>query len=79
MPALAGSRNLGLDDPTPDRPVLHGSFGGALGVVFGTGGNSPITIQTAFTPHDPLPVPISADNVYGVVSLIFWSVMITSP
>jgi hypothetical protein len=27
-------------------------------------------------PNDPLPVPISTDNVYGVVSLIFWSVMI---
>ena len=39
-------------------------------------GTSPITIQTAFNPNDPLPVPISTDNVYGVVSLIFWSVMI---
>ncbi len=39
-------------------------------------GTSPITIQTAFNPNDPLPVPISADNVYGVASLIFWSVMI---
>ena len=47
-----------------------------LGVVFGDIGTSPITIQTAFNPNDPLPVPISTDNVYGVVSLIFWSVMI---
>ena len=75
-PALAGVRNLGLDDPSPDRPVLHCNFGGALGVVFGDIGTSPITIQTAFNPNDPLPVPISTDNVYGVVSLIFWSVMI---
>jgi potassium transporter len=44
--------------------------------VFGDIGTSPITIQTAFNPNDPLPVPISTDNVYGVVSLIFWSVMI---
>jgi KUP system potassium uptake protein len=29
-----------------------------------------------FNPGDPHPVPISADNVYGVVSTIFWSVMI---
>ena len=29
-PALAGVRNLGLDDPSPDRPVLHCNFGGAL-------------------------------------------------
>jgi KUP system potassium uptake protein len=50
---------------------------GALGVVFGDIGTSPIyTIQTLFDPADPHPVPISTDNVYGVVSLIFWSVMI---
>ncbi|MDT5109723.1 MAG: system potassium uptake protein [Mycobacterium sp.] len=50
---------------------------GALGVVFGDIGTSPIyTIQTLFDPSDPHPVPISTDNVYGVVSLIFWSVMI---
>ena len=30
---------------------------------------SPITIQTAFNPNDPLPLPISTDNVYGVVSI----------
>ena len=44
--------------------------------MFGDIGTSPIIIQTAFNPNDPLPVPISTDNVYGVVSLIFWSVMI---
>ncbi|MFD7012017.1 potassium transporter Kup [Rhodococcus jostii] len=50
---------------------------GALGVVFGDIGTSPIyTIQTVFNPEDPHPVPISTNNVYGVVSLIFWSVML---
>ena len=50
---------------------------GALGVVFGDIGTSPIyTIQTVFNPGDPHPVPISTDHVYGIVSLIFWSVMI---
>ena len=44
--------------------------------MFGDIGTSPITIQTAVNPNDPLPVPISTDNVDGVVSLIFWSVMI---
>ncbi|WP_326548556.1 KUP/HAK/KT family potassium transporter [Mycolicibacterium sp. ND9-15] len=49
----------------------------ALGVVFGDIGTSPIyTIQTVFNPHDPHPVPVADSNVYGVVSLIFWSVMI---
>ncbi|OBF37998.1 potassium transporter Kup [Mycobacterium sp. ACS1612] len=50
---------------------------GALGVVFGDIGTSPIyTLQTVFDPSDPHPVPISTANVYGVVSTIFWSVMI---
>jgi KUP system potassium uptake protein len=50
---------------------------GALGVVFGDIGTSPIyTLQTVFNPGDPHPVPISPSHVYGVVSLIFWSVMI---
>jgi KUP system potassium uptake protein len=50
---------------------------GALGVVFGDVGTSPIyTVQTIFNPDDPHPVPITTDNVYGVVSLIFWTVMI---
>jgi KUP system potassium uptake protein len=50
---------------------------GALGVVFGDLGTSPIyTIQTVFNPQDPHPVPLSRDHVYGIVSLVFWSVMI---
>jgi KUP system potassium uptake protein len=47
----------------------------ALGVVFGDIGTSPIyTVQTAFSPSDPHPIDASLDSVYGVVSLIFWSV-----
>ena len=47
----------------------------ALGVVFGDIGTSPIyTIQTIFNPGDPHPIDGSAENVYGVISLIFWSV-----
>jgi KUP system potassium uptake protein len=49
----------------------------ALGVVFGDIGTSPIyTIQTAFSPDDPHPVTAATDAVYGIVSLIFWSVTI---
>lgn len=49
----------------------------ALGVVFGDIGTSPIyTIQTVFNPGDPHPVPVSNAHVYGIVSLIFWSVML---
>jgi KUP system potassium uptake protein len=47
---------------------------GALGVVFGDIGTSPIyTLQTVFSPDDPHPVTPTTDRVYGVVSLIFWS------
>jgi len=50
---------------------------GALGVVFGDIGTSPIyTVQTVFSPTDPHPVPLETENVFGVISLIFWSVMI---
>jgi KUP system potassium uptake protein len=50
---------------------------GALGVVFGDIGTSPLyTVQTVFNPGDPHPVRVSAENIFGVVSLIFWSVTI---
>ena len=48
---------------------------GALGVVFGDIGTSPLyAVQTVFSPSDPHPVKVSQENVYGIVSLIFWSV-----
>ncbi len=50
---------------------------GALGVVFGDIGTSPLyTVQTLFDPNDPHPVKVSHDSIFGVVSLIFWSVTI---
>ena len=49
---------------------------GALGVVFGDIGTSPLyTVQTVFSPADPHRVPVTTENVYGVVSLIFWAVV----
>lgn len=76
------------DDGSASRPTeAHGPSAhdsvrlalviGALGVVFGDIGTSPIyTLQTVFNPNDPHPVPVSTQNVYGVVSLVFWSVVI---
>jgi KUP system potassium uptake protein len=66
--------------PTTSHPAAQrlraGIVVGALGVVFGDIGTSPIyTLQTVFNPGDPHPVPININNVYGVVSLVFWSVM----
>jgi KUP system potassium uptake protein len=61
----------------PARGLRTGMVIGALGVVFGDIGTSPIyTLQTVFNPDDPHPVPMNINNVYGVVSLVFWSVMI---
>ncbi|WP_405016208.1 KUP/HAK/KT family potassium transporter [Kitasatospora sp. NBC_00070] len=68
--------------PDTQRPSGHDTARlalvvGALGVVFGDIGTSPIyTLQTVFNPSDPHPVPVSPENVYGVVSLVFWSVVI---
>ena len=58
------------------RATAQGALAvGALGVVFGDIGTSPLyTVQTVFNPGDPRPVPLSQESVFGVVSLIFWSV-----
>ncbi|MCD0445114.1 KUP/HAK/KT family potassium transporter [Glycomyces sp. A-F 0318] len=77
-------------DPGPPAPALEPLPGaprrspvrlalviGALGVVFGDIGTSPIyALQTIFNPDDPHPVPVDTANVFGVVSLVFWSVTI---
>ncbi|MFF3849327.1 potassium transporter Kup [Streptomyces sp. NPDC002328] len=86
---MANRRHVnGSDDAAAPSPsAAHGPGGrdalrlglvvGALGVVFGDIGTSPIyTLQTVFNPADPHPVPVSTENVYGVVSLVFWAVTI---
>ena len=71
-----------VTDAAPQKAPVHdatraAAVVGALGVVFGDIGTSPIyTIQTVFNPDDPHPVPVSTENVFGIVSLIFWSVML---
>ena len=60
------------------RATAQGALAvGALGVVFGDIGTSPLyTVQTVFNPSDPHPVRVSHDTIFGIVSLIFWSVTI---
>jgi KUP system potassium uptake protein len=60
------------------RTAAQGALAvGALGVVFGDIGTSPLyTVQTVFNPSDPHPVKVSHDSIFGIVSLIFWSVTI---
>ncbi len=63
----------------PDHPAVHraGLLGlalGAIGVVFGDIGTSPLyAMQTVFSIDDHAVKPTTAD-VYGVISLIFWSI-----
>ncbi len=50
---------------------------GALGVVFGDIGTSPLyTVQAVFNPSDPHPISATSESVFGIISLIFWAVTI---
>src|SRR5262245_16057943 len=60
------------------RPHGHGSSWGlmlgALGVVFGDIGTSPLyAMKECFSPASPHHIPASSANVLGILSLIFWS------
>jgi len=71
------SETTATPNPKMRSPAQAALVVGALGVVFGDIGTSPIyTIATVFNPSDPHPVTVSSESVYGVVSLIFWAVTI---
>src|SRR5258705_1556304 len=58
------------DDRRPGRALAIG----ALGVVFGDIGTSPLyALQTVFT-TDHHAVHTTSADVYGVISLVFWSI-----
>ena len=48
---------------------------GAIGIVFGDIGTSPLyTLRACFTgPHG---LPLTPDNVLGILSVVFWAIMI---
>ena len=49
---------------------------GALGVVFGDIGTSPLyALQTVFS-ADGFAVKTTNEDVFGVISLVFWTIMI---
>ncbi|MFD1719953.1 potassium transporter Kup [Amnibacterium endophyticum] len=67
-------------DPRPGHDLVRKGVAGAalaaLGVVFGDIGTSPLyALRTVFTIDDGA-VRATPDDVYGVVSLMFWSVTI---
>lgn len=60
--------------PHPARAALAL---GALGVVYGDIGTSPLyAIQTVFSRDASRPVPVDTDAVLGVISLVFWAIVI---
>src|SRR5439155_14206293 len=64
----------GSYDARPSRALLTL---GALGVVFGDIGTSPLyAVQTVFSSDADRPVGVRPDAVYGVISLVFWAVVI---
>lgn len=69
----------GNADPLPAasrRLVLPGLALGALGVVYGDIGTSPLyALRTCFS--GPTGIAPSHDNVLGVLSLIFWALILT--
>ena len=71
-----------MTPPTPAEQLAHGhgALGGlalaALGVVFGDIGTSPLySLQTVFSANHNAVEP-TVDDVYGVISMVFWSITI---
>jgi len=59
------------------RPALGALTLAALGVVFGDIGTSPLyAMRECFNPESAHPLPVTSANVLGVLSLIFWSLII---
>ena len=66
-PATAGHHG-------PQQPLLKLALG-AVGVVFGDIGTSPLyAFKETFAGHHPL--ALDATNIFGVISLIFWTMML---
>jgi KUP system potassium uptake protein len=63
------------NQPERTRQALATLMLGAMGVVYGDIGTSPLyTLKEAFTGHHS--VDVTHDNVLGILSLVFWSIMI---
>jgi len=61
---------------TPGRSGLAATALAAMGVVFGDIGTSPLyTVREIFGGHHA--VPVTVDNVLGILSLVFWAMTVT--
>lgn len=85
--AILMSEAVTQDQAPPPPPSAQGASGhrspgnivkmaiGAMGVVFGDIGTSPLyALRDTFAGHHPL--PLDQMHVYGIISLMFWSMMI---
>ncbi|RIX31553.1 potassium transporter Kup [Sphingomonas edaphi] len=77
--SAAGSAEIPVDGQQPPHGHAHGSLSklmvGAIGIVFGDIGTSPIyAFRETFAGHHTLRP--DALHIYGVLSLIFWSMLI---
>lgn len=62
--------------PLPTNRYLLTLTMGALGVVFGDIGTSPLyTLREAF--HGPHALPLTTNNVFGILSLVVWALILT--
>lgn len=67
--------NADIGGPRPRTAARLALTVAALGVLFGDIGTSPIyAVQTIFNPADPHPVTVTKASVYGLISMIVWSV-----
>ena len=58
-----------------NRQALPALTIGAIGVVYGDIGTSPIyAIKEIFNGHHP--IPVTPDNVMGMLSIVFWAIML---
>jgi KUP system potassium uptake protein len=72
---MARSVRVEIDSTRPDRRRLAPLVIGAIGVVFGDIGTSPLyTLRECFTGVHGL--PLTEGNVYGILSVIFWAITI---
>lgn len=71
VPAESGGKQLVASGHPYPTPIVALALG-ALGVVYGDIGTSPLyALRSCFT--GPAAVPVTRDNVLGLLSLIFWA------
>ena len=63
------------EDSLAARPALPAMTLAAIGVVFGDIGTSPLyALKEIFSGHHP--IPVTPENILGMLSMVFWSIML---